>query len=118
VVVQQAQDSMVLNPSDASGSSVNMVHQATLALEHNDQHMGIMPVADLFNLNLHVGAMQFGPKLPPDLLWKQFFERVLPEILAKVCHLSCLLKGHGILLLTWVRNSISIHSLLSPAAGQ
>jgi hypothetical protein len=30
-IVQQAQESMVLNPSDASSSSMNMVHQAALA---------------------------------------------------------------------------------------
>jgi hypothetical protein len=80
VVVHQAQESIVLNPSDNSGSSVNMVHEAAL-----------VPMADQFNLNLQVGAMQFGPDLPPDLLWKRWFERMLPEILAKNVPLSVIL---------------------------
>jgi hypothetical protein len=60
VVVQQAHESMVLNPPDASNSSMNM-------MLHGNAAMGLQG-QDQFIMNLQVGVMQFGPELPPDML--------------------------------------------------
>jgi hypothetical protein len=60
VVVQQAREFMVLNPPDASNSSVNMMLHGNAAVGLQGQ--------DQFNMNLQVGVMQFGPELPPDML--------------------------------------------------
>jgi hypothetical protein len=76
------QESMILNPSEDSDSSVHI-------------HQGIEN-----NLLLQVGMVRtafFGPQLPPSLQWKRLFECMLPQLLVKNVPVSLLLSPFGLL---------------------
>jgi hypothetical protein len=71
------QESMVLNPSDGSGSSVNGVEEGLELVQHvpgplqqNNQLFQVM----------HVGRMLFGPQLPPVMQWARILDFVLPSL--------------------------------------
>ncbi|KAM0913458.1 hypothetical protein ACQ4PT_012159 [Festuca glaucescens] len=75
-VMQEVQESMVINLSDSSSSSVNM-------MDVQPQQQGNMQL--LFNvLNVGMVHMVIGPILPPEMLWARASELVLPSLYGKL----------------------------------
>jgi hypothetical protein len=83
---QAVQESMVLNPSNASSSSVNMENEGLelLALA-NVQNQ---PADQLVQNVLQVGAVLIGPSLPPEMIWRNVFEQLMPGLMSKEVPLS------------------------------
>ncbi|KAM0895253.1 hypothetical protein ACQ4PT_023971 [Festuca glaucescens] len=84
--LEEVQESMVMNISDNSQSSVNMMHQ------ENPQAQ--VPDAPVMNV-IQVGRVMtvFGPPLPPDMLWDKVFQFMMPDLYGKSIPLS-LQKSH------------------------
>ncbi|KAM0847511.1 hypothetical protein ACQ4PT_054974 [Festuca glaucescens] len=74
-VMQEVQESMVINLSDSSGSSVNM-------MDVQPQQQGNVQLL-LDVLNVGMVRTVIGPVLPPDMLWARAFELVLPSLYGK-----------------------------------
>jgi hypothetical protein len=61
---EEEQESMVINPSENSVSSVNILNNQVLQVGF-------------------VSTMIYGPVLPPKMQWKRLFDLVLPVLLTK-----------------------------------
>jgi hypothetical protein len=83
------QESMVLNPSDGSGSSVNGMDEGLDLVQHVP---GLLQQNNQLFQVMHVGRMMFGPQLPPAMQWAKMLEFVLPSLyfknIAPSLHLS------------------------------
>ncbi|KAM0880257.1 hypothetical protein ACQ4PT_033714 [Festuca glaucescens] len=79
--LEEVQQSMVMNISDNSQSSVNMMHQGNQQVQ--------APGAPVMNV-LQVGRVMtiFGPSLPPHMLWDKVFHSMMPDLYAKNIPLS------------------------------
>jgi hypothetical protein len=80
------QQSMVLNLSDNSSDSVNMV--------------GAAQVPGAFDV-IQVGRVEFGPILPPPLMWDRLMHSLLPELYAKSIPISMRLSPFSFLKRKW-----------------
>jgi hypothetical protein len=76
-VLQEMQESMVLNLSDSSSSSVNMME---IQPQQQNNNMQV-----LYN-ELNIGMVQivFGPVLPPEMLCARAFQLALPSLCSRV----------------------------------
>jgi hypothetical protein len=71
------QESMVLNPSDGSGSSINGVEEVLELVQHV---LGLLQQNNQLFQVMHVGRMMFGPQLPPVMQWAKMLEFLLPSL--------------------------------------
>jgi hypothetical protein len=83
--VEEQQVSMVLNPSDNSGSSVNMADGPEDEVMGEEQQGHTIPFQ---NVNLQIGAVIIRPELPPEMVWRNMFADLMPLILSKEVPLS------------------------------
>jgi hypothetical protein len=74
---------MILNPSDASGSSVNMGIDGNNVVAPANVQNNVLEAIPLIHEVLHVGEVLLGPELPPDMRWKNILDRMIPSLLSK-----------------------------------
>ncbi|KAM0870932.1 hypothetical protein ACQ4PT_039719 [Festuca glaucescens] len=74
--VGDVQESMVMNVSNNSQSSVNMIHQGNLQVQApGDPVMNVIQVGRVMTF--------VGPSLPPHMIWDKLFCSMMPELYAK-----------------------------------
>ncbi|KAM0890502.1 hypothetical protein ACQ4PT_027029 [Festuca glaucescens] len=89
----EAQESMILNPSQNYVSSVNM-HVMDQVLQ--EQQEGLVEM-------LHVGRVDtvFGPMLPPTMVWDKIFQSFMPDLFARAIPLSMQISPFALLKRSW-----------------
>ncbi|KAM0851424.1 hypothetical protein ACQ4PT_052440 [Festuca glaucescens] len=83
VVLHDIQESMVINLSDSSGSSVNMME-----VQHQPQEDGLQMLHNV--LNIGMVHTVYGPALPPEMVCAQALQLALPSWLSKHVPKACL----------------------------
>jgi hypothetical protein len=75
VILHDIQESMVINMSDSSGSSVNMMEG-----QHQQQEEGLQILHNVLNIGMVHTVV--GPTLPPEMLYAQALQLALPAWLS------------------------------------
>ncbi|KAM0853811.1 hypothetical protein ACQ4PT_050826 [Festuca glaucescens] len=93
-VLEEVQESMVMNLSENSFSLVNMQNQEIPQVQvPGAQHMDIIQVGRVTTV--------FGPSLPPDMLWDKIFQFMIPDLYAKTIPLSLQMSPFAFLKRNW-----------------
>jgi hypothetical protein len=94
---EEVQESMVLNLSDNSNSSVNMMEAGFNGVPlHHQQGQGQFDV-------IQIGQVRtiYGPELPPDMIWFNVLESLLPDLYSASVPLSLRVSPFSLLKRTW-----------------